>query len=162
MKVVFLDFDGVLNSGPFLREWRDGPDPIDASAVAHLDRICKATSALVVVSSSWRYMYGVYDFRRLLGHHNFNGAVIDVTPDLSTRTAQAKLHSSPERGEEIQAWLDDNPGVESFVILDDDSDMAHLRHRLVQTDFDVGLTEAHVEQALAILAEPWTATTEVW
>ena len=71
----------------------------------------------------------------------------------------------PERGEpiegfpgprfrcvtEIQSWIDDHE-VESFVILDDSSDMAHLMPKLVHTSMETGLTEDHVEQALSLLA----------
>jgi hypothetical protein len=55
------------------------------------------------------------------------------------------------RGEEIQAWLTENPDVTQFVILDDDSDMAHLIDHLVQTDHKVGLTAADVKKASLFL-----------
>jgi hypothetical protein len=69
--------------------------------------------------------------------------VIDITP----------VMRGVQRGIEIQAWLDANANVpegsilmpkltvEEFVIVDDDSDMAHLTEsKLVQTDNDLGLT----------------------
>lgn len=60
--------------------------------------------------------------------------VIDRTPLLRNK----------DRGEEIQQWMDDNPDimsqVDSFVILDDDSDMAHFTDQpcFIQTDNHVG------------------------
>ena len=41
-----------------------------------------------------------------------------------------------------------------FVILDDDSDMAHLMPRLVRTSFDAGLTWEHANAAIAMLSTP--------
>lgn len=48
------------------------------------------------------------------------------------------------------------PPVTSFVILDDDSDMDHLRHRLVRTTMVKGLTPEHADLAIAILNAPPT------
>lgn len=36
--------------------------------------------------------------------------------------------------------------------IDDDSDMEHLKRRLVQTSFYHGLQDEHVDQAIALLA----------
>jgi hypothetical protein len=56
------------------------------------------------------------------------------------------------RGGEIKRWLamarDD---VEQFVILDDSSDMDGVAGRLVQTDYDYGLVDDHVELAIRML-----------
>ena len=58
-----------------------------------------------------------------------------------------------ERGHEIQEWLDRHPETESFVILDDGTDMAHLASYLVNTDFANGLEDKHVSQAIEILSK---------
>ena len=59
-----------------------------------------------------------------------------------------------QRGTEIQAWLDAWRGepVESFVILDDEGDMAHLLPRLVQTGWSTGLLHEHVQVARRLLS----------
>jgi hypothetical protein len=56
------------------------------------------------------------------------------------------------RGEEIQQWMGAN-GVkpEDIAILDDDSDMGDLTPRLVQTTFQYGLLDEHVEWAIRLL-----------
>jgi len=43
--------------------------------------------------------------------------------------------------------------VEAFVILDDDSDMAHLRNtkHFVKTTFQDGFTDWHLEEAIKVL-----------
>ena len=53
-----------------------------------------------------------------------------------------------KRGIEIQTWLDENPGVEKFIILDDDSDMVHLMPHLLQTDGEFGLTNEIADKAI--------------
>lgn len=58
-----------------------------------------------------------------------------------------------ERGLEIQAWLDRDGYKGVFVIVDDDSDMAHLMPHLVKTDNNVGLTEERAGEIIKRLNE---------
>ena len=61
MRIVFLDFDGVLNSHAYFNARTEKFEDVgeagelDPTAVERLNRIIDATGALVVVSSSWRY-----------------------------------------------------------------------------------------------------------
>ncbi len=157
MKVVFLDFDGVLNSVAWIKGGRRGeremPDKVlDPAAVLRVNTLCERTGAVVVISSTWRLFKE--DCVALLCRRGFTGTVVGKTPDHSWQPGDASnLWASRSRGSEIQAWLDAHPGVEAFVILDDDADMAHLMDKLVQTDFERGLTDAHVERAVAMLGE---------
>lgn len=149
VKVVFLDFDGVLNSESFVRDYyrksflQREPAEIDPVAVARLNRILEATGAVVCISSSWRLLHKTEELVDFLKGTGFTGKVIGITPRLDA-----------PRGMEIQEWMDTAPGyreIESFVILDDDADMAHLGHRLVQTDFAGGLEDHHIERAIRML-----------
>lgn len=154
MKVIFLDFDGVLcNHESISVGYRartaaeqDPYGPHD-DCVAALNRIIEATDAAIVVSSTWRKRQNRNAImRETLNRWGVKGQVIDCTPILERGAF------SVQRGTEIQQWLDTaRTPVESFVILDDDSDMGQLRHRLVQTDNAVGLTMADAERAIAIL-----------
>jgi hypothetical protein len=45
--------------------------------------------------------------------------------------------------------------VESFVILDDDSDLEPYMNRAVIVNGEVGLTEADVDKAIEILGREW-------
>lgn len=165
-KIIFLDIDGVLNSRKSM-EFCKEPDPGKKSIQMymphpiHLDNlqnIIWSTGAKVVISSSWRI--GCTSVRMwntlfvALGYVDID--VIGVTPSLNG--------SGDTRGDEIQAWLDKNKEmsmisymsthckpVESFVILDDDSDMKHLIDRLVQMDGMVGLTEEKANEAIRML-----------
>lgn len=144
-RLIFLDFDGVLNSGIYLRGLpaRDVPvNDIDPVAVARLNRIIEAVPGTsVVISSTWRQLYRQADLRGFLNARGFRGEMIGVTPYLGT-----------ERGIEIASFLnglDERPiGI---AILDDSGDMAHLTPYLVDTDFEWGLCEEHVGRAIDML-----------
>jgi hypothetical protein len=150
MKVLFLDFDGVLNSGAFIEVRGYRPETLDAAAVARLNGVLARTRARVVVSSTWRLGYTLGELRDILVRHGFEGEVIGVTPHLG-RAAVFPLQRTP-RGMEIQAWLDAQPEPpEAIAIVDDDEDMAHLDARLVRTDFETGLLDEHVERRVTLL-----------
>ncbi len=154
MKIIFLDFDGVLNSGPFI--WSADKDDgrtighIDPKAVQLLNNLIKTTGAKVVVSSAWRILHTDEELQGFLNHHGFIGEIIGSTPRHTTLADG----SYGVRGDQIQEWLTMcDKEVESFVIFDDDSDMSHLKHKFVQTKFMIGLTEEHIEAAIEILNE---------
>lgn len=79
--------------------------------------------------------------------------IVGMTPDLTRKDGETYI--PVPRGLEIQEWIDAHPGVERFVILDDECEMVHLEPLLVKTKFDCGLTEQDVEKAIKIL-EPTT------
>ena len=162
MKVIFLDFDGVLNWHGFLSGIRpvngsgelDYAAMLDPSRVALLNQICEQTGAVVVVSSTWRRMHRNANLRGFLKSRGFAGKMIGSTPKLERTSPERVLSEeiSVQRGEEIAAWINERPGdISRFVILDDDSDMAHLSRFLVQTSMETGLQPDHVTQAVAIL-----------
>lgn len=147
MRVIFLDFDGVLNSIMWAEartaENRGNLYGLDHEAVQRLARLVDAVGAKIVVSSTWRKNRTVERLIELLKDAGYPGdpPVIGKTPVLWRNEKGERL----ERGHEIQQWLDENPGVESFVILDDDSDMAHLKDRLVRTGNCCGLRDFHFD-----------------
>lgn len=149
-KIVFLDFDGVLNHAKWFHAqaglWNSGPimrdeDHFDPRAVDRLNNLIDRTEAVVVVSSTWRLHLTVDELANLLQRVGFRGKVFGKTPELPT-----------DRGLEIQAWLELHARPDPhFVILDDNADMAHLSAFLVQTSFAYGLQDEHVARAYAIL-----------
>ena len=144
MKIIFLDFDGVLVNRAALRARRLDPQhrpAADPEAVAALNHIVQATGARIVVTSTWREEYSLEELREHLARWGVAGAVIDQTPLAKTR------------GQEIHAWLEEH-AVEKFVILDDDADMEPLLAYLVKTETEVGLTMREAEMALALLNPP--------
>jgi hypothetical protein len=140
MKVVFLDFDGVLNSSRWFAQgtaFTHPEDQLDPEAVKLLNEL----DADVVVSSAWRYGYKRIQLSEFLRNRGFTGRVIDTTPRLPGK----------ERFEEINAWLK-GKDVTSFVVLDDIAEAISPwwaeRGILIQD----GLTPDHVIQAKRILS----------
>lgn len=151
MKVIFLDFDGVLNSQSFLAATPGGLDRLDPQAIARLERIVARSGAKVVISSTWRVKRSLDELRALLAGLGFSGEVIDRTPEL--KNGPGYSHPFIARGAEIQAWIDaQRAPLESFVVLDD-AILDGMEQNHIQTDFFEGLSDEHVEEAVAILGE---------
>lgn len=155
MKVLFLDFDGVLNSDRWMRAQPPTTNflrVVDKVAVARLDRIVERTGCVIVVSSTWRILNSLANLRSILIEAGLSHCtVIDKT---TTEDCGPEGEERWWRGHQIQRWLDEHEGqVESFCILDDDSDMAHLMPKLVHTTWESGMLDEHVEQAVKMLGE---------
>jgi len=160
VKILFLDFDGVLNSHAYQMSLspaeRKGVIGLDPAAVARLNGLLTIENLEVVVSSTWRLLHEVPALAAMLREHGFRGVVRGRTPRHLRQ--HGMIVSAPCRGQEIQAWLHTAPDygleVENFAIVDDDSDMAPLSDRLVKTHFATGLLDEHVERIVKMLSEP--------
>src|SRR5689334_9681956 len=135
MKVIFLDIDGVMvNRASYRLPRIDGHARAHPDCVSALNHLIEQTVAHMVISSVWR-IGGVSFMRDMLNAWGVKGKVLGCTPDLCHQKDSHLIVEGKERGDEIQAWLDEREkfrgDVESFVILDDDSDMKHLQPRLV-------------------------------
>ncbi len=152
LRVVFLDFDGVLNSEetvvpPGSELWSAAQ--LDPILVGRLDRLVQRAEAQVVISSSWRKIHAVDILEQQLRSRGFSGSILGVTPKLY-RGADGE---PVVRGHEIASWLGANPGVEGYALLDDDeSFLPEQEPHLVRTDPRWGLTENDVERATLCLA----------
>ena len=138
-KIIFLDFDGVINN--FHTHSNSTGTDFSATACTNLNKLLNHFPDLkIVVSSSWR-MWGLPKMKEILEKNgNDPDRVIGITGD-----------EPGERGDQIQAWRDRNPGVTNFVILDDDMDFGHLISHLVHTNAYAGLTAEDVKEAIKIL-----------
>ena len=174
MKVLFLDIDGVLNSENWfayriycvknnmvniLMNFVDTDDRnikhkltmLDDRAIANLNRIVEETGCKVVLSSSWRSSIESENIftQNLLKLKGFKYEFYDVTPRLWFSDFSIR------RGEEIKFWLDkesEKHEIESFVIIDDDSDMLpEQMNNFIHVDGQVGLTDRDVLTAIEIL-----------
>lgn len=141
MKVLFLDIDGVCNS----RDWQVKGNSlwhgVDPEAAARVKRIIVQTGCSVVLSSVWR----LYEESR----DTVKAKVcdfIDVTPDMQ-KGAQRGV---TPRGIEVEEWLQKNPGVERYAILDDDADFLPSQP-LFKTTFQNGLTDEIAQQVIDYL-----------
>lgn len=155
MRVIFLDVDGVLNSEDDLKIYREKNgitgcilyDNVEERPLKLLKQIVDVTGAVIVLSSSWRLGYGKTEsifggrlYEKVSAALKANGMEIyDITPYMP----------GAQRGDEIKQWLSKRQDVESFVILDDDSDMGeYVDTKLIQTTYKYGLLPEHVEVAI--------------
>jgi len=148
--VVFLDFDGVLNSDRSTQELGTRYR-FSRASVAAFNLVLRETEARIVISSSWREHWTLKENAQFLERDGvLPGRVIGKTPTLD----------GSERGREIDAWLAAVPySVKSFVIIDDRDDMAMHSERLVRVDPAVGITDRQASLAVEILVKPWTPRT---
>lgn len=143
MKILFLDIDGVLKC--------KGDKDIDPIKVARLNRITDATGACIVISSTWRssYTHDLAGMKARMLKYNIKAPVVGMTPDFVTPTDGRILLANGTRADEIRAWLD-NDHIAQFIVLDD-QDMLGLSDHQVKTDFDTGLQDCHIDQAINLL-----------
>lgn len=153
MKVIFLDIDGVLVNRKSLMTSSGEHTQADPDCVKALNSLVARSGADIIVSSTWR-LEGLRSVRERLHGWGITGRIVDITPVLERK--EGNLYTGVRRGTEIQAWLDGYKRypIDSFVILDDDTDMGHLVPWLVKTEFGPGLTKDDTEKALAILSVP--------
>ena len=141
MKVIFLDFDGVLNTPKGY--W-------NKDNIKQLNRICDLTGAIVVVSSSWKMSHGVDALRELLINAGFTGLLFGTTPDLRKQT-KSGLWLGVDRGVEILAWIKQYAPIK-YIAIDDIND-PWMEDFLIKTDSSIGLTEELANKAISILNE---------
>ena len=144
MKVIFLDFNGILDT-------YENMDVIDSDNLNRLKRIVDECNAKVVLTTSNKNNYYRSGIIRGILKYIIDSLleagidVIGMVPMLDSRE------------DEIHAYLDMHPEVEAFVILDDDYDMPSFRDNLILLPSQMigieqrGLEDEHVEKAISIL-----------
>ncbi len=151
MRVIFLDIDGVLNSKKWFEimlarlavtgeQHKFDNGLVDPAAIATFNALLKLTHAKVVVSSTWRKYYPLDELKAHLGSQG-----LDTTNFIGKTGNSADGH----RGREIAAWLEAND-VDSFVAIDDSSDLENLGDRHFKTSWEEGLLPKHVDSIVAL------------
>lgn len=150
-KVIFLDVDGVINSGN--SQQRDFEAKLNLKTL-RFDPICmenlrvlvERTGADLILSSSWRFDDDALGAAPLL---NLEARLAEKGMKIADRTGRTLAW----RDDEINAWLQEHPEVESYVILDDVNDnfQGENLQRWVSTNEEVGLTSEDVLKAERIL-----------
>lgn len=116
-KILFLDFDGVMVTDRYQAQLTATNSQLRDDYGAKFDSVCAknlrliidATDADIVVISTWKMEMGLDGIQKMWNARQLPGKVIGVTPDIDP------IH----RGDEIQAWLDANPGAVRYAIIDD-------------------------------------------
>ena len=153
MKIIFLDFDGVMDTSYYdhilSKEGKPGNDQygaiFDPYCIRNLKRIIEETEADIVVSSSWKYMMGYQDFLNMWKDRGLPGFITDVTPNPVDRR---------KRGDEIDAWIEECKTECQYVIIDDleaNNFNEHQISRLLIVNPFFGLDEETAERAIQIL-----------
>ena len=168
-KIIFLDFDGVLNTEIYnlvlKRKGKICQDEygalFDPNAVKQLKRIIDATNADIVVESSWKY-HGLDAMKELWEVRNLPGRIIDITP--STISDEYLLSSDLEnihpsmlhcKGIEISSWLSKFETQDiRYVIIDDEYVIldSQLPHFILINPYE-GITEEKANQVISMLNE---------
>ena len=145
MKVIFLDFNGVLDT-------YENMDEINIDNLRRLKYIVDETDAKVVISSSLKnsYYYTGHFSKHL---QNIMKEIENIGIEIIGITPYAK-----EREEEIKIYLKEHPEIEAYCILDDDYEMEELREHLVKLPpqmqiGQVGLEDIHTDMAIKILTK---------
>lgn len=161
MNIIFLDIDGVLNTGRHMEfQWIQNNHKCVLHSDCNFDPIClenfknlmTETDAKIVISSTWRLFHkepmsehDKYVWNRLMENLDSVGAkerYIGDTPYLCT-----------ERGVEIEYWLKHTEHkIDNFVIIDDDSDMGeYTETKLAKCNFVTGFDDKVLKKTLKIL-----------
>lgn len=151
MKIIFLDFDGVMDNAKYdiylnkhnLPEKDEFGVLFDPDCIAALAKIVVHTGAKIVISSSWKDFMTKEEIDQMWQKRKLPGEVIDVTPSISRH-----------RGDEIATWLNLCPNKCQYVILDDQPreqfNTDQYDHLIITNGF-YGLTISDAQRAIEIL-----------
>lgn len=148
MKIIFLDFDGVLTTPQSNYQF-------NPSLFERLRVLLEKSGAYIVITSSWRGMTKEETIISITDRTNpsvggnpfpFVDKIIGVTPRIGWT-----------RGQQITGWFKRHEKLDEiqqadYVIIDDENDFSERqREHLVRTNENVGITDEDVKKALQIL-----------
>ena len=166
-KIIFLDFDGVLNTEYYQNylcyqklAYQDEYGAIfDPEATKQLERIVDATNAKIVIESSWKYL-GLEALQEMWTVRQLPGQMIGITPSsvsdqwlLSANLDDIDPAMGHCKGMEIASWLTDHAGPDAhYVIIDDEYVIldSQVPHFILTNPYD-GITEELADKAISIL-----------
>ena len=124
---------------------------IDRQKMPLLKRIVEETDAQIVLSSTWRKFWNPRETQLDMAGQYIHHIFRDYGLWIHSKTPVLERAG---RNEEIQAWLNQHPHIDGYVILNDKdfgwSDA--LKTHFVQTDLGGdGLEESQVQQAIDVL-----------
>ncbi|MBO4602516.1 MAG: hypothetical protein J5651_05090 [Salinivirgaceae bacterium] len=176
-KIIFLDFDGVLNNAEYKvhtscteKQTAESDGKLfsdtlafDPAAIKRLNHIVDETGAKIVVTSSWRYL-GIGKLQEIWKQHGLHGKIIDITSlhavdEFILEHGLEWLENGYEgndmatpRSMEIEHWLQSkNSDLFNYVILDDTPMPSTLQPYFVQVNPAYGLLDPQAEKAIRML-----------
>lgn len=166
-KVLFLDFDGVLNTENYQAElraagksgWDDFGQLFDPVAVENLKMILDAVpNVLLVINSSWK-LEGLNLMKALWKARELPGSIHSITPDYVPDLLSIDLESYENiallagKGNEVKQWLSNNaPEGCAYVIFDDVPDfLPEQEEHLIRVNPITGITMEDAMKAISLL-----------
>lgn len=147
MKILFLDFDGVLNTQDYRDSYGNMGAGIDKSKMQLLKRIIDSTGAKIVLITSLREYWNKDPDKC-----DYFGKVInEVFAEYGLEIYdKMPVSESGKREDEILDWIVTNPEIKNYVAIGDGALFAKflVGHFVQPKD---GLEEEHVEKAVEIL-----------
>lgn len=166
-KVIFIDFDGVLNTENYqaqLRragkpQWDDFEQVFDPDAVENLRMILKTVpDVILVINSSWK-LEGLERMKDMWKSRNLPGKIDSITPDYVPSLKDIDLDNYDNiellsgKGNEVKQWISENSsGKCKYVIIDDVPDfLPEQEPYLIYTDPRIGITKEDSMRAITLL-----------
>ncbi len=127
----------------------DGFSAFSKRAIDCLQYLVNQTNASIVLTTSHKSTYPLYQWDQIFKTRNLNVTICDKLDDNL---------KSLNRKDEILNYLNAHPEIENYVIIDDDKSLNDLPHsmkqKLVLTSSLIGLTQENIERAIEILNHP--------
>lgn len=168
-KILFLDFDGVLNDIAFDsnvaafptkynfaakdRVKRVSSTKLNPLAIENLKYILKEDPDVrIVVSSSWRKHFNLVELQWMLKKHGVPAEkIIGKTGVPPEGVHEGTGPQDIQRGDLCIKWAEENlVDRENFVCVDDDGDFDRCIDRLVRTNYKNGLIRTKAEAILKL------------
>lgn len=130
-KILFLDYDGVVNLPMWLPDGSrckynfPGDNSVNGfQACQWISELCEKHGYEIVVTSTWR-LHPNYQKCLRNGGLRPTVNVLGATPYMSEKT----------RGDEIRAYLEQHPEVTHYIIVDDENDFyMYQQDHLIRTN----------------------------
>lgn len=137
MKILFLDFDGVMI--PTRAYWIDGQtrpvSKFDPCAVSLVNKLCEENDIKIVVVSSWRRtVFAPYtdDLKLHMISQGIKEHLIHEDSLCPFKFSSSKYH-------DVTLWLENHPEVVEYLIVDDDlHDLYGHKGKIITPIFDDG------------------------
>lgn len=165
MRLLFLDFDGVLNSDVYFsssaflstvlghseaeRARMDHAHYLDPSKVAMINALTSLSGVRVVICSSWRQLYSLEELNDILRRRGATFVATAITPRVTGYDP-----TIPTRAREIMSYLKQMPEPPEAMVALDDEDLEGHVPRHVRPDGALGLQPHHVDACLRFLMTP--------
>ena len=157
IKVIFLDIDGVLKTVSGIN--------FNSRNIDNLNELIRKTGSKIVITSTWKNSNGLDYVKKVLDDNGVKGDIIDEIPIFKIEHPDYGSISVP-RGLEIKSWLEKYLKmeiindevivnfVESYIILDDHSDMLlEQADNFVKIDPTKGFDGKYLKQSIEILSK---------